>query len=445
MNKYVRKLLGVMFQSQQTQQIVRIQPQHLPSSSEEWCQHWQSQGQHWRTEPEISVTRQEELSKCRAIIPDIEKGIYPFKGMTLSRADVEWLLATHENGRGPVDWSDEKSLYERKGLDLRGADLRGVNLDGLLLARMYGGLTQDEFLKATEEQCEMAAVQLQSARLRRAHLEGAVLCKAHLEDVNLYASHLKKAYLRGAHLERTDLFRADLERANLREAHVEGASVNRTRLEGADLADIILSSEKHVSVRLVDINWNDVNLAAVNWTQIQMLGHEYDARQTTVNGQVKSKTRRISEYEKAVRANRQLAVALQGQGLNEEAAHFAYRAQILQRKRFWMQREIGRWFFSLLLALLAGYGYRMWRILAAYVIIVSFCAVAYFVIGIYHPPHLTLLQAFLESITAFHGRVFYELFTPDTPQIWVTAFEAIAGLIIESVFIAMLTQRFFGK
>jgi hypothetical protein len=40
---------------------------------------------------------------------------------------------------------------------------------------------------------------------------------------------------------------------------------------------------------------------------------------------------------------------------------------------------------------------------------------------------------------------FYELFTPDTPQIWVTAFEAVAGLLIEGVFIAMLTQRFFGK
>ncbi len=87
----------------------------------------------------------------------------------------------------------------------------------------------------------------------------------------------------------------------------------------------------------------------------------------------------------------------------------------------------------------------MGRILVAYLLVVSVCAVAYFFIGIYHPPHLTLVQAFLESITAFHGRVFYELFTPDTPQIWVTAFEAIAGLVIESVFIAMLTQRFFGK
>ena len=29
--------------------------------------------------------------------------------------------------------------------------------------------------------------------------------------------------------------------------------------------------------------------------------------------------------------------------------------------------------------------------------------------------------------------------------VWVTAFEAVAGLVIEGVFIALLTQRFFGK
>lgn len=65
--------------------------------------------------------------------------------------------------------------------------------------------------------------------------------------------------------------------------------------------------------------------------------------------------------------------------------------------------------------------------------------------GHYYAPHLPLQVAFLESITAFHGRVFSGLFAPNTPQIWVTAFEAIAGLVIEGVFIAMLTQRFFGK
>ncbi len=153
----------------------------------------------------------------------------------------------------------------------------------------------------------------------------------------------------------------------------------------------------------------------------------------------------MEEHKHAVRANRQLVVVLRDQGLNEEADHFAYRAQLLHRKVLWLQHEFGRWIFSLLLAVLSGYGYRIWRILAAYIVVVSLFALAYFVLGIHFSPHMHLDQAYLESITAFHGRVFLEQFNTNTPQIWLTAFEAIAGLIIEGVFIAMLIQRFFSK
>ena len=74
------------------------------------------------------------------------------------------------------------------------------------------------------------------------------------------------------------------------------------------------------------------------------------------------------------------------------------------------------------------------------------CAVAYYVLGLSYEPHLSFLDALLISITAFHGRVFSEPFLrPGEPQLWVTAFEAVMGLVIEGVFIAMLTQKFFGK
>jgi hypothetical protein len=105
-----------------------------------------------------------------------------------------------------------------------------------------------------------------------------------------------------------------------------------------------------------------------------------------------------------------------------------------------------KWLGSAILALLAGYGYRMWRILVAYAIIVLLCAGAYYVLGIYYEPHLSFLDALLTSITAFHGRVFSEPFLHSgIPQLWVTAFEAVMGLVVEGVFIAMLAQKFFGK
>src|SRR2546430_6160895 len=63
-----------------------------------------------------------------------------------------------------------------------------------------------------------------------------------------------------------------------------------------------------------------------------ILGDELVAEQKNKpDGTMKGHQARLNEYRAAVRANRQLAVALQAQGLNEEAARFAYRAQRLQR------------------------------------------------------------------------------------------------------------------
>lgn len=99
-----------------------------------WKKFWKSHNQPWRTEPRISKERQLELAKLRSIKPDREKGIYPFKDIHLNRADVEWLLSTHDNNRGPVDWSDE-SQREREGLDLHNADLHNEDLSKLPLAK----------------------------------------------------------------------------------------------------------------------------------------------------------------------------------------------------------------------------------------------------------------------------------------------------------------------
>jgi hypothetical protein len=105
----------------------------------------------WRVEPEIPEQRHDLLRQRLSIQSDVERGQYPFKGMRLSRADVEWLLAEHENGRGPVDWADPDQRC-RNGLDLRGADLSGVDLASLPLARSRGGLTPDEYVPISGKQ-----------------------------------------------------------------------------------------------------------------------------------------------------------------------------------------------------------------------------------------------------------------------------------------------------
>jgi hypothetical protein len=391
--------------------------QQRPTNDQEsWKAYWQAQGQPWRTEPEIDTERQHELKKQLASIPDVrEEEILYFEDIQLNRADIEWLLATQKTDRIVVFTRDNEQRQRHESLTLSGADLRNINLSDLPLQRV-----------------NLLGAHLEGANLQGSHLQEAVLTRIHLEGARLIKAHLEGADLVYAHLEDTDLI----------EAHLEGALCCRTFFNAATrLNDVTLGNNKHSSTSFVDVRWGEVNLTVVDWTSLKMLGDDYIAQQQRHD----DRETELYWYRRAVRANRQLATVLQTQGLNEEADRFAYRAQLLQRKVLWYQHEFGRWLFSMFLALLSGYGYRIWRILAAYIVMVSLFALAFFVLGIHYSPHLALDQAFLESITAFHGRVFLEQFSPNTPQIWLTALEAIAGLIIEGVFIAMLIQRFFGK
>lgn len=317
---------------------------------EAWKAYWEAQDQPWRTEPEIGEERQKYLADRRTISPSIKQGSYSFKNIKLSRADVEWLLASHDNGRGPVDWNDE-GQRDRNGLDLRGADLQKVNLSGLPLAGLIGGLTGSTWFYATPEQCKMAAVRMQGVLLIETQLAGAKLNQAYLNRANLFRSNLENAELRaaslkGAYLNETclggTLFRrAHLEGAWLTRAHFEGIATSPADLRGAFfdnatvLTGITPGNTVHGYVQLADVSWGGVNLSRIDWSLVNMVGDEYEALQS--KGKEEDRDIQITLYQTAVRANRQLAVALQTQGLNEVAARFAYRAQICQRYLLFLQ------------------------------------------------------------------------------------------------------------
>ncbi len=425
-----------------------------------WKRYWEAQGQSWRTEPEIDEARQKFLTERRAIIPNLDEGIYPFKGIQLTRADVEWLLAVHENGRGPLYGRDDVQ-NGRKGLDLRGADLRGADLRHLPLAHMLGGLNWRERTRTPERRNDAAV-----------HMEKAVLSGTHLEYAELYMAHFEQA----------DLYRACLEGASLRKAHFEGAYLRHAYLgefsdaedkqkhsashhggtpmistaadiraaffdEKTDLEDIFLGNTQHGTVRVADICWNGTNLSVVNWSEVPLLGDEARARRTVDDaGKLKDVETSVNYYREAIRANRQLAVALQGQGLNEEAARFAYRAQRLQREVLFLQKKPAAFIFSLLLDLLAGYGYKPIRSLIAYLLVILSFTATYFVLGHIVGPSLSPLGALVFSLTSFHGRGFFPGgIRLDDPLTVVSALEAVVGLTIEISFIATFTQRYFGK
>ena len=429
-------------------------------------QYWKERGQPWRTEPEIDEERQKFLSERRSITPNSQQGIYPFKDIKLSRADIEWLLATHENGRGTINWSDE-SQRGRYGLDVRGADLRNVNLMRLPLAclgRVKDEIVDEGIMTFGTTRNDASTIHLEGAALAQSHLEGADLSNANLEKAFIIEAHLSETCFNNANLKDAQFWKSNLRGAWFWEAHLKGANLSETHLEGAILKyahleganiqgaffdNLTLLNEstfgdtKYGAVALADVHWGDVNLAVVDWSEISILGDEVEARNRRKDDdRDKVIYERYLDYQTAARAYRQLVIVLRNQGLNEDAARFSYRAQLMQRKLFWYEQKYAKYLGSLFLDLLSGYGYRPVRCFIAYAIVISIFAIIYLLLGV----HLAWNEAIVISMTAFHGRGFFpEQFHPGDPQALVAAIEAFVGLLIEVTFIATLTQRLFGK
>jgi hypothetical protein len=138
---------------------------------------------------------------------------------------------------------------------------------------------------------------------------------------------------------------------------------------------------------------------------------------------------------------------LRDQGLNDEAVYYAYRAQVLRRKALLWQvlkgavdtvdmpqneseqdekdavplrllqkgQKLAAYAFSGFLALLSGYGYKPQRCLIAYIVLI-----------------LALSSFSFQS-------------SPTNPYLALESVEAIFGLLIEALIVAIFTQRILGK
>jgi uncharacterized protein YjbI with pentapeptide repeats len=405
--------------------------------------------------------------------------------ITPERADKLKALANQQRAwAADPDHQGRKSYFHRvmlKGSDvfwLAAYELAGPDGD---VAAAQEKLRTDVF-----DLIDLPALHLEGIVLIKAHLEGAILFGAHLEGALLGEAHLEGADLRWVHLEGAILVSAHLEGAILIDAHLEGktyasgqadrpriqqsapnfpANLPPTDLRGAFLGDatalddIHLGDAKGGTVQIADVRWGGVNLAVVDWTPFTdgkaVLGDEQAARdwkaepfietegerkQTRGERAAQRAQQQLALLPAAVRANRQLATALRDQGMNEEADHFAYRAQVVQRQVFHLQGKRFRAGFSRFLDLLAGYGYVPQRSLIWYVVTVLGFAALYLVFA-----HLPPQEALVLSVTSFHGRGFPGNLSLHDPIMVVAAAEAMFGLLIEISFIATFTQRFFAR
>jgi uncharacterized protein YjbI with pentapeptide repeats len=303
----------------------------------------------------------------------------PFATFKLTGADVYWLAAL-------VAGAGDVGVGRRKLVTPLTEDLSTLHLEGANLARAHleGAILVGAQLKGTN----LALAQLEGVDLIRAQLEVTDLREAQLKGADLSYAKLKGAFLGWAHLEGTTLREAQLEGTTLRNAYLEGAilvgaqlkavSLVGANLSGVNLRDATLDGDTKLveilldsAIRVADVTWNGVSLLRLRWEQVPRLGDEAAARQDQTS-ELKEAIGREVRFEVAARAYRQLAIALRGQGITDAADRFTYRALIIQRKALWWQLRnkqfgaLGAYLFSLFLAVLTGYGFRMWRIVAAY-------------------------------------------------------------------------------
>jgi len=454
-----------------------------------------------------------------------------------------------------------------QGASLTGAQLQGASLTGAQLQRadlrrakmQDANLSQARLEEAVLIEAQMERVNFDNAQLQkadlseaqlqgaiffgadlrgadfnRAQLQNAIFVEARMDEVNLYYADLRGGSLNEAQLQMVDLrqaqlqgtifFGADLRGANFSEAHLEsGVSLAGTALSPADLrattldartnlAGVTLGDIEHGFVSVADTAWNGVNLANVGWDALcspgGQLGDEQRAHdpQHEIGG-LKTPEDTLAGYQEAVRAYRQLSVALQAQGLTEQSAWLGYRGQQLQHKVLKLQADTriraqraralqkkvrGRWvlrrrvlrlrrrslerlyrrrrvWFSWALDRIAGYGYKPGRSMTSYLSVQGTFIALYLLIGLQNfvatghrlPAGSTplqaawtaLLEAGILSVTSFHGRAFLPgsigNFVNNVPLPTTLMFggaaavEAVIGLLIEAILVATLIQRFF--
>src|SRR5579884_2041317 len=423
----------------------------------------------------------------------------------LTKAD----LSHAKMQRAQLSWAtlDEAVLVEAH---LEGADLGQARLTHAILAGTY--LEGTDLTKAHLEGSTLLEAHLEGALLQEAYLEGASLLEAHLEGAKLFGAHLEGARLLSTYFEGKALSGDELKRLRawmphfpeiLPAADLRGIFLNRQ----THLGGLHVGNDQYGYIALADVHWGDVNLTTVDWTKLKRLGDEtvagllpleeeedeqygerglpahieravdmllraqevndvvvhYVMRSPTLTNKLRARlaqeerarpeTQQQLERERfrvAVRANRQLAVVLRAQGLNEAADRFAYRAHVLQRKvlRRSGTHAYGSYLFSWFLYVLAGYGYKPGRTVIAYLSTILSFAILYYVLGHLagNQTVMSPLYALIVSIISFHGRGFFPGgFLPTLPMAICAACEAIIGLTIEISFIATFTQRYFGK
>lgn len=350
--------------------------------------------------------------------------------------------------------------------DVRKAFLQGANLNDALLeganfseARLDGAelrnikATGTNFRFAHFEKADLSGSMLAKTYLHDAHFENTNLRRVHFEEANLTLARLNEADLTNAHLERANISGAYCEKAVFAGAHFEDTDCHNVNLAGAvlcrasfsqgtQLDNVVLTKKGIGPASFADIHWNNVNLAGIQWSQLHHIGDEKEFSPQTVSTSAMHKESQ-QEYQEqlmtAIRTYRQLALALQHQGMYEEANRFHYRAHVVKctllRKQ--QPQNLIPYVTSLLFELVCGYGYKLKRTIFVYILINALWTFLYHL----SPPYLSWTAALLFSFLSFHGKGLFEATSSiNQEQLALATIETIIGTLYEVLFVLAIIK-----
>jgi len=351
------------------------------------------------------------------------------------------------------------------GTDLRGVNLAGVDLRALNLRN-----------------ADVRGSDLHGADLSGADMTGALLWGADFSGANLQGTCLARAELQGASFAATQFQRTDLSGALINGVDLEPAKLDfRTRLTWGRLFTRPSATN---CARIADLMWNGANVADIaDWSEGQRLGDDpfrgvsrwpaiftlwwmrsawpwisHRSRREAKPPDTPKPHKLTANLEEAIRANRQASVVLKTQGLPDYAGRYDLRAsqlarRLLPRLPLWVpgRRNLSLFlhpiarFASFVIDLVSGYGYKPWRLLAAYIITVGIFA------AIYNADTLSIdstlphgWNAIWFSVVSFHGRgIVNGGIGPTSPVMQWAALESALGLAIEALLVATLIRKLF--
>ena len=327
--------------------------------------------------------------------------------------------------QGVSKWNQHRHEH----INLPSLDLIGVNLSNLNLSNI-------NLYNMNLNEGNLANTDLTKANLSKISLRSAYLVEANLSQAKISSADISGANLSNANLSNANLSNANLSGANLSGANLSGANLWHVAFDNeSDLTNVIFWDSINGGAKLRQVKWNNVDITCVPWEIVRRLGDDTGDNTTP----------------EKLQANRQVATLLRGQGLNEDADRLLYQAQLFKRSVF---REKGvkgiiPFLGSLLLDLVAGYGYKPTRTFVAYVLTILSFAIGFYLVT--HSietqlAHLSWDEALVLSLTSFHGRGFFSGLIPLGD--WVArlgAAEAVIGLFIELILIATFSRRFLGE